>query len=278
MIGGLDMDNDIVKINDPIQLQQMIIFLRAELAKYKNEVKRLKDSDYYSFVLRLERENVQLTNQKKELSMELLKLKRVYEKEAQAYYESIQAREIQKKKQISSIEALLKEIAELRAENKLLKNTIKVTKDELLSVNSDAKYKTTIDGLENMLSDFTKDIGQQMETIIDAIERSRLEQLNSNNLNEYLTKEIGEKSSEIEKLSNELVDVKKQDSSLDTNMLSGKTILNQEVLTSLDTQVNNVLAQAIDFEEQLDQKLRILDHLEQKLKELAIEINTKKIL
>ncbi|MFJ7733238.1 hypothetical protein ACIQXF_15220 [Lysinibacillus sp. NPDC097231] len=270
------MDNDIVKINDPIQLQQMIIFLRAELAKYKNEVKRLKESDYYSFVLRLERENVQLTNQKKELSMELLKLKRGYEKEAQAYYESIQAIEIQKKKQISSIEALLKEIAELRKENKLLKDTIKVTKDELLSVNSDAKYKTTIDGLENMLSDFTKDIGQQMETIIDAIERSRLEQLNSNNLNEYLTKEIGEKSSEIEKLSNELVDVKKQDSSLDTNMLSGKTILNQEVLTSLDTQVNNVLAQAIDFEEQLDQKLRILDHLEQKLKELAIDIDTKK--
>jgi len=37
------MDNDIVKNNDPIQLQQMIIFLRAELAKYKNEVKRLRD-------------------------------------------------------------------------------------------------------------------------------------------------------------------------------------------------------------------------------------------
>lgn len=40
-------------------------FLRAELAKYKNEVKKLRDSDYYALVLRLERENVQLTRLKK---------------------------------------------------------------------------------------------------------------------------------------------------------------------------------------------------------------------
>ena len=39
MIGGVNVDNDIVKNNDPIQLQQMIIFLRAELAKYKMKLK-----------------------------------------------------------------------------------------------------------------------------------------------------------------------------------------------------------------------------------------------
>jgi len=109
------MENDIVKNNDPIQLQQMIVFLRAELAKYKNEVKRLRDSDYYSLVLRFERENIQLTNQKKELSMELLKLKRDFEKATQNYYDHVQTIEKHKKKQISSIEALLKEKKKLRA-------------------------------------------------------------------------------------------------------------------------------------------------------------------
>ncbi|MEQ6354730.1 hypothetical protein ABNX05_08890 [Lysinibacillus sp. M3] len=262
------MDNDIVKNNDPIQLQQMIIFLRAELAKYKNEVKRLRDSDYYSLVLRLERENVQLAKQKKELSMELLKLKRDHDRTIKTYFDDIQGREIQKKKQLSSIEGLLKELEELRAENKLLKETLKFTKDELISMNSD---KTTVDGLENKLTVFTSDISQQMKSIIEAIERSRLEQTDSDILNKHLAKEIEEKSSEIAKLAEELADVKKQSSSL-----SGKTKMDPEFLTRVDAQVNKVLAQSMDFEKQLNHKLRLLEDLDHKLNELTIEINTDK--
>ncbi|HWI49154.1 MAG TPA: hypothetical protein VNU45_13120 [Rummeliibacillus sp.] len=339
------MDNDIVKNNDPIQLQQIILFLRAELAKYKNEVKRLRDSDYFSLVLRVERENVQLIKQKKELSMELLKQKRDHKRKIKTYYDDIQAREIQKKKQLSSIENLLKELEELCAENKLIKETLKFTKDELLSMNSDAvqlikqkkelsmellkqkrnherKIKTyyddiqareiqkkkqlssiegllkeleelraenkliketlkftkdellsmnSVDCFENKLNVFTRDISLQMKTIIEAIERSRLEQANSDNLNKHLSKEIEEKSSEIEKLSEELADVKKNNFSL-----SGKTMMNPEVLTHLDSQVNKVLAQSMDFEKQLNHKLCLLDDLDQKLNLLSIEINTDK--
>ncbi|MFJ6209475.1 hypothetical protein [Lysinibacillus sp. NPDC092081] len=265
------MDNDIVKNNDPIQLQQMVIFLRAELAKYKNEVKRLRDSDYYSLVLRLERENVQLAKQKKELSMELLKQKRDHERKTKTYYDDIQAREIQKKKQLSSIEGLLKELEELRAENKLIKESLKFTKDELLSMNSDANYKTTVDVLENKLNVFARNISQQMKTIIEAIEKSHLEQANSDNLNKHLAKEIEEKSSDIAKLSEELADVKKHSLSL-----SGKTKMNPEFLTHLDAQVNKVLAQSMDFEKQLNHKFRLLEDLDHKLNELTIEINTDK--
>ncbi|MFJ8514046.1 hypothetical protein [Lysinibacillus xylanilyticus] len=263
------MDNDIVKNNDPVQLQQMIIFLRAELAKFKNEVKRLRDSDYYSLVLRLERENVQLTKQKKDLSMELLKQKREHEKKLKTYYEDIHAREFQRKKQLSSIEGLLKELEELRAENKLIKETLKSTKDEFLSVKSDVHYKALVDGLENKLNVFTRDINQQMKTIVEAIERSRVEQTNSDNLNKHIAEEIEGKSTEIEKLS----DVKKHSFSL-----SGKTMMNPEALLNLDVQVNKVLAQSIDFEKQLNHKLRVLDDLEHKLNELTIEINTNKTL
>ncbi len=269
MIGGASVDNDIVKNNDPVQLQQMIIFLRAELAKYKNEVKRLRDSDYYSLILRLERENVQLTKQKKDLSMELLKLKRDHEKKIKTYYEDIQAREIQKKKQLSSIEGLLKELEELRTENKLVKETLKSTKDEFLAVNSDANYKTLVDGLENKLNVFTKDISQQMKAIIEAVERSRLEHADLDILNKHLALQIEGKSTEIEKLS----DVKKQSFSL-----GRKKIMNPEVLTHLDAQVNKVLAQSMDFEKQLNHKLRLLDDLEHKLNELTIDITTNKTL
>ncbi|MFE6170463.1 hypothetical protein ACFVP8_21700 [Viridibacillus arvi] len=265
------MDNDIVKSNDTVQLQKMIILLRAELEKYKNEVKRLRDSDYYSLVLRVERENVQLTKQKKELSMELLKQKRDHEKKIKTYYDDIQVREIQQKKQLSSIEGLLKVVEELRAENKLIKETLKSTKAEFLSVNSDANYMTLVDGLENKLNVFTRDISQQMKTIIVALERSRIEQTNSDNLNEHLSIEIDGKNTEIEKLSKELADVKKH-----SFALSGKTMMNPEVLTHLDSQVNKVLAQSMDFEKQLNHKFRLLNDLDHKLNELTIEITTDK--
>jgi len=260
--GELNMENDIVKNNDSIQLQQMIIFLRAELAKYKNEVKRLRDSDYYSLVLRFERENILLTNQKKELSMELLKLKRDFEKATQNYYDHVQTIEKHKKKQISSIEALLKEKKKLRAENKLLKETLKVTQDELLSVNS-------VNGLESKLSDFAIGISLQIENIMEAIEDSRLEQANAENLNQYLMKEIEEK------LSKKLEDINKHNST--TNLLEERTIVKNDALINLDTQVNKILSQSIDFEEQVEHKLRILDDLEQKLNELATEIKANEI-
>ena len=147
------MDNESVRNNDPIQLQQMIIFLRAELAKYKNEVERLRDSDYYSLVLRLERENVQLTNREKELTLELIKLKRELEKEATQYQEDIQMREIQRKKHVSSIEALLKDKNDLRMENEQLMGALKAAEDELRSFKKErqevmvADYKTAIENL-----------------------------------------------------------------------------------------------------------------------------------
>jgi len=159
------MDNDIVKNSDPLQLQQMIIFLRAELAKYKNEVKRLRDSDYYTLVLRLERENIQLTRLRKDLSMELLKLKRDFDKELEAYDEEIQKRELQRKKQIASIESLLKELNVLRAENKLLKDSIEKS-------NEDTNYQSIINSLDKRLNDFTTVTGQQMESIVETIEKT----------------------------------------------------------------------------------------------------------
>ena len=233
------MDNDIVKNSDPLQLQQMIIFLRAELAKYKNEVKRLRDSDYYTLVLRLERENIQLTRLRKDLSMELLKLKRDFDKELEAYDEEIQKRELQRKKQIASIESLLKELNVLRAENKLLKDSIEKS-------NEDTNYQSIINSLDKRLNDFTTVTGQQMESIIETIEKSSRDKVESDSLYQQLVKELQVKNLEIEKLSDEINGYKNQ---TDNSWQS----------TNLD--------------EQIDDRLRMLDELDQKLNELAFEIN-----
>jgi len=242
-------ESEVVKNNDPIQLQQMIIFLRAELAKYKNEVKRLRDSDYYELILRLERENVHLTKLKKDLSIELLKLTRDYEKERQAYHEDIQRRELQRKKQITSIESLLKELAELRADNKVLKESIKEANKKLLSLKKEVSYKVVMEGVDKKLSDFTIATGRQIESIIQAIEKSSMEQAHSDSLYQHLVQELTQKNQEIEKLSNKIVDAQKQ---------------------STGVQISS-------FNKQIDDRLRMLDALDKKLNELTLEINREQI-
>lgn len=244
------MDNDIVKNNDPIQLQQMIIFLRAELAKYKNEVKRLRDSDYYALVLRLERENVQLTRHKKELSMELLKLKRDFDKELQAYDEEIQKREAQRKKQIASIEALLKELAELRAENKSLMDKIQASKEASIDPNE----RSMVEGIDKKLSDYTTIASKQMENIIETLEKYHSEKVESDSLHQHLLSELEMKNLEIERLSNEIDVLKNQSDGRGTSMKQG-----------------------VHIDEQIDFRLRMLDELDEKLNELALEINNEQL-
>ncbi|WP_312130046.1 hypothetical protein [Lysinibacillus capsici] len=244
------MDNDIVKNNDPIQLQQMIIFLRAELAKYKNEVKRLRDSDYYALVLRLERENVQLTRHKKELSMELLKLKRDFDKELQAYDEEIQKREAQRKKQIASIEALLKELAELRAEKKSLMDKFQASKKASI----DSNERSIVEGIDKKLSDYTTIASKQMENILETLEKYHREKVESDSLHRHLLSELEMKNLDIERLSNEIVTLKKQSKDSSTSMKQG-----------------------VNIDEQIDFRLRMLDELDEKLNELALEINSEQL-
>jgi len=244
------MDNDIVKNNDPIQLQQMIIFLRAELAKYKNEVKKLRDSDYYALVLRLERENVQLTRLRKDLSMELLKLKRDFDKDLQAYDEEIQRREAQRKKQIASIEALLKELAELRAENKSLKDKIQASNGASIDTN----HRSIIEGIDKKLSTYTATADKHMENIIETLEKYHREKVESDSLHRHLLSELETKNLDIERLSNEIVALKKQ--SKDGSPL---------------------MKQGVNIDEQIDFRLRMLDELDEKLNELALEINSEQL-
>lgn len=262
MIGGTNVDNQSVKNNDPIQLQQMIIFLRAELAKYKNEINRLRDSDYYSLVLRLERENVRLTRQNKELSMDRMKLKRTFEKESKAYEEDRQKREIQRQKHIASIELLLKEIERLRTENKQLQYTSKQAHQDIA-----VDDKRAIENLELQLSTFTKELNAKVNSIMDTLQRD-----DTNNVYDNLVKELAERNDEIHRLSIELMEIKNKKTNAEA-VSNEKATVSTMQLSELNAKIEKIIAQSIDFEEQLEKKVRILDDLEQQLNQLVIEIN-----
>lgn len=261
------MDNQSIKNTDPIQLQQMIIFLRAELAKYKNEINRLRDSDYYSLVLRLERENVQLSKRNKELSMDRLKWKRTVERNAKAYAEELQRKENQRKKHISSIDALLKKIEHLRVDNKRLLQTNQATYDELVTLKRDlvTHDKRILENLENQLNTYTKETNEKMTAILEVIQHHA-----DNNVHDYLVKELAERNNEITRLSVELATIKRENTALSSDENS------VNAMALVDAKIQKILAQSIDFEEQLDIKIRILDDLEQQLTQLALEISGDK--
>ncbi|MER2113064.1 MAG: multidrug ABC transporter ATPase, partial [Solibacillus isronensis] len=148
------MDIESVKNKDVLQLQQTIIFLKSEIAKYQNEISTLKSMDYYSMVNSLGQELSQLVNEKKELSLELLMLRKSFEKELSELHENIQLREEQRIKLISSIESLVEKKENLQKENKQLKETIeKTAKTEIPEARSE-NYIQAVEELNHLLRSF----------------------------------------------------------------------------------------------------------------------------
>lgn len=90
-----------------------------------------------------------------------------------------------------------------------------------------------------------------MEKMIEVLEKSYRDKIETDSLHQHLIKELERKNSEIERLSNEM---EKQ-----TN------------------DMNKEMKKSIHMEEQIDYRLRILDELDQKLNELALEINRERV-
>ena len=109
-IGGTTMNSEHIKNNDPIQLKQMIIFLKAELTKYEHKVKQYKDSYHYSVIENLEQENAQLTKEKIELTKKL--------------------NEMQQKRHIISIDTAWKTKSDWLPVNKQLNELMKKLKND----------------------------------------------------------------------------------------------------------------------------------------------------
>lgn len=92
--------------NNSQQLEQTIIYLKAELAKYKNEVNKVQSDYYYSLAEKLAYDNEQLTVEKNELTEDFFRLNKELVKRTSDYKELIQSYEVQHKKQMVTIDAL----------------------------------------------------------------------------------------------------------------------------------------------------------------------------
>lgn len=275
MIGGILVDTENIKNKDTLQLQQMILFLKSELVKYQNEISALKNSDYSSLVSHLEQENSLLTKQNKELSIELLKLKKTYEKEMNDLHEDIQSRETQRIKLVSTIEALVKNKKELQTENtKLMKTIEQVHKSNINIPKLETDLKKAIENIDQTLQEIMQKNSQQFSTILEELVKSKNETID---INLYLLRELTSKNNKIDLLTGEIDKLKEQ---LHRESISpgaeNTTTINSNTLSQLDTQVQKMLTQSVNFETQLDEKLRILDDLEYKLIQLANDINSKK--
>ena len=313
VIGGTDVNSGNIKNNDPIQLQQTIIYYRAELAKYKDKVKKYQDSFDYSLIEKLEQENFHLTNEKVELSHELYKLNKEIEKRTSDYKERIHLHEMQRKTYMISINNLQKTKTDLRLTNKQLTEVIKVLKEEL---NTDkyrnqkhdrqvsslhqkiAEYKPTIEQLEYKLVDLFQEANNQVHSQIGKLDTSIKNRTQFEKERQQLMKEIEGKDKTIGKLQHEILDLKGQNekykdditilekslsqkndiqAGIDSFSSTSTPTIDSKTLVQLDHQIKEVLGKSLEYEEKLDAKLIVINDLEHKLDQLTIAIDNIKI-
>ncbi|MBO0589152.1 hypothetical protein, partial [Sporosarcina sp. E16_8] len=254
------MNSEKIKNNDPLQLQQMIIFLKAELAKQKSVVKKFQDSYHYSVVENLEQENRQLTNEKKELAEELVKLNQKFEKRASDYRGPVQLQGMQGNGFITSIDAFQKTKTDLLPISKQLTEVINKLKD---GANTDqqrykkhdkqvsslhkklASNKTTIDQLEYKLGDLIQEANKQVHSQLEKLDIANKERSQSEKERQRLLIEIEEKNKAIGKLQHEISDLKEQNKKgNDAIAIEEKNLANKTTIAQLEYKLVDFIQEA----------------------------------
>ena len=275
------MDNDSRKSRELLQLKQVNIHLKSEVTKYKSIVDKMKDNDYYTLVLRVERENVRLKSEKKELLKTLYYMQKELRQTQEQAKQVNQHHENQRQKKISSIELLLADKNYLQNKNNQLVKKVKKMRGELKVYRqawlkpNEANYTDFIQRVERILTEHMQETTKQVSYVVDRSQNIIEEISRLNSERNYLVEEIEEKKIEIEKLKDQLISLQEMSSRL--NASSSHTVRepyakNYKILDYLDTQVKKILEQSLIFEEQYEEKLRILQHLEQQLHMLSYEI------
>jgi len=219
------MNSEYIKNNDPLQLQQIIIFLKAELAKHKYEVKKYQDSYHYSVVENLEQENIQLTIEKRELAEELVKLNQEFEKRASDYKGPVQLQGIPGQRYMTSIDTFQKTKTDLLPISKQLTEVINKLKDDasidlhrfkkhdkqVTSLHKKlANNKTIIAQLENKLVDLIQEENKQVRSHLEKLDIANKERTQADKVRQRLQIELEEKNNTIRKLQHEISNLKEQ--------------------------------------------------------------------
>ncbi|WP_342505681.1 hypothetical protein [Sporosarcina sp. FSL K6-2383] len=229
------------------QLEQTIIYLKAELAKYKNEVRKVQSDYYYSLSEKLTDDNEQLTVEKNELTEDLFRLNRELVKRTSEYKERIHSYEIQSKKQLETIDAL----------------------QQMKSVS------IMIEQLEYRLMSHIQNANKPLLPTIDQLAQSNKEHSEFDQVEQHLLQEIDEKNNIIDKLRLEFSVIQEQNDKLVAG--NGASAIDTETFMQVDLQIKKLLGQSLEYEEQLSAKLLALHTLEHKLDQLTVEVDEIKI-
>lgn len=246
-MGGIDMISENTKNNNSQQLEQTIIYLKAELAKYKNEVNKVQGDYYYSLAEKLAYGNEQLTAEKNELTEDLFRINKELVKRTIEYKERIHSYEIQSKKQSDTIGALQQ------------------TKSVLM----------TIEQLEYRLVNHIQDANKPLQLKLETLAITNQERSESDKVKQYLLQEIDEKNNMIKQLRHELSVIQEQYDELVAK--NDTPMIDTETLRQVDHQIKKILSQSFEYEEQLAAKLITLHTLEHKIAQLTVEIDEIKI-
>ena len=190
--------------------------------------------------------------------MELIMLRKSFEKELTVLQENIQLREEQRQKLISSIDELLKKKENLLKENQLLKETIEKAKQESPAAISD-HYIETIKNLDHLLRPFISHNKEQLTSLLQTFHS-----------HSPLLQEIKNKNEEIHSI---LINKKKEFEQTKYPKTVESTSMTR---ISLEKQLQHLFIQATSFETELDERLRILDEFDDKVLLLAMEIEKYK--
>lgn len=228
-MGGANLNGEDSISNDPLQLQQMIIFLEEEIDRYKKQ-----DSDHSSLIDLLERDNVQLMQDKKELSKELSALKSQF---------------------------ATSQISEREQEESSLRNMLE-------------DYKLAIEKLEKKIVGFIHEENKQVQIKKEELEKINQNNNESRKVEERLVMDLEEKDMTIRKLRQDLLDLKKKsDEQRESSQKVGPiSLLNTETLEQLENQIKRMFTESLAYEQKLNEKLFILNNFERKIDQLTSEI------
>ncbi|GGA38341.1 hypothetical protein [Psychrobacillus lasiicapitis] len=287
------MNSEDIPSNDTKQLQQTIIYLRAELAKSTERLKKYDEAPDYVLIEKLEQEVFQLSNEKNDLSNELYKLQEEMEKQSLNHKDRINLYEMQRKTAMTTINHLEKTATDLRQMNKQLTEVIKVLKDgfttdkyrtqkydkQVTSLHQKiAEYKATIEQLEYKLVQLLEEANKQISSKIEKLDITFHDYTQSQNEKQQLINEIEQKNVTIENLQQELLNVKELNQKQGFQAVTEEHFLSvkaPESFVQLEHQINEVIGKSLDSEEKLDAKLNIINDLEHKLNQLATEIDNR---
>ncbi len=291
-MGGIVIISENTKNYNSQQLEQTIIYLKAELAKYKNEVNKVQSDYYYSLAEILASGNEQLTAEKNELTEDLFRLNKELIKRTSDYKERIHSYEIQSKKQLDTLNASHQTINDLSMTNRQLTEIIQKLKvgldcklyndEHFFSLHSKiGEYKTTIEQLEYRILSHIQAVNKPLQLTIDNLSITSQERFQSDQVKQHLLQDIAEKNCMIEKLQHELLALQVQHDKLlverSQSLKNATPSIDTETLVQVDHQIKKILGQSLEYEEQLAVKILALQSLEHKLDQLTVEIDEIKI-